>query len=74
MVGSHTTFSLCTKLGGPSIAKLNLSFPQYGLWMIFKGPIDIHQSLERFLSIINQYLNVSKSNRLHLMFFRFVFI
>ena len=36
--GLECTYSLLTKLEGPSIAKLDFYFPRSGVWMIFEAP------------------------------------
>ena len=38
VVPQHEPLSFYTKLEGPSVAKLELCFPWYGLWMTLKGP------------------------------------
>ena len=36
-VSQHGSFSLDTKLVGQSVAKLDIYFPLYGIWMILKS-------------------------------------
>ena len=35
-------FHFYTKLVDPSLAKLDLCFPGYDIWMVFQGPLDLH--------------------------------